>query len=170
MRTKQTGGYSVIEILIYVALFATLSIAVINSYTVVLASFGATRVNRELLEAGSTIMERMSREVRQATSVDVTSSVLGSSLGVLQLNTTDTAGYVTTSKFIIENGLLNMYTGGSLVGSLSGAHVSITNLIFRKITTTEGEAIKIELTIQNSTSKTLRTENFYNTIVLRGTY
>lgn len=165
-----TGGYSIVEILIYVALFATLSIAVINSFIVVVSSFNSTRVNRNLLEAGSTIMERISREIRQSYAIDVSGSTLGTSPGVLDMDTTSTGGGNTTVKFIVENGLLNMYDGSSIVGSLNSPSISIQSIIFRKISTAESDAVKIELTLQDTTSKTLRSENFYNTIILRETY
>ncbi len=170
MHTRNTGGYSVIEIIIYVAIFAMLSIAVIHSFVTVSSSFGATRVNRNLLEAGSTIMERLTREIRQSTSIDVTSSTLGSSPSVLQMNTLAEDGTPTTVKFIIESGVIDMYTGGALIGSLHSNRISIPTLIFRKISTTESEAVKIELTLQDATGKSVRTESFYDTVVLRGTY
>lgn len=170
MKTKTTGGYSIVEILIYVALFATLSIAVINSFIVVVSSFSSTRVNRNLLESGSTIMERISREVRQSYAIDVSGSTFGTSPGVLYMNTTSTGGSNTTVKFVVENGLLNMYNGSSLVGSLNSPSISIQSIIFRKISTAESEAVKIELTLEDTTSKTSRSENFYDTIILRETY
>jgi len=163
-------GFSIIEIIIYLAIFTTLSVLVINSFITILSSFNTTNVNRKLLESGSFIMERMSREIRQAKNIDIASSTLGVSPGVLQLNSTNSAGAVMVIKFVILNQIFNLYKDGSLVGNLTDNDVRITNLIFKRIITTESEAVKIEMTIEYSNGQITKSEKFYNTIVLRGGY
>jgi Tfp pilus assembly protein FimT len=168
---KQTNkGYSIVEMLVYLAIFTTVSIFIINSMIVVLGSFATTRTNRDLLESGSITMERISREIRQSKSVDIVNSTLGSSPGVLQLNSTDSAGNAMIVKFIVSSGALNLYENGTSIGNLLGQNVSVSSLIFRRIATTNGEAVKIELTLQDTYSKNNQSQNFYNTIILRGEY
>lgn len=168
---KQTNkGYSIVEMLVYLAIFTAVSIFIINSMIVVLGSFATTRTNRDLLESGSIAMERISREIRQSKSVDIVNSTLGSSPGVLQLNSTDSAGNAMTVKFVISSGALNLYENGTSIGNLLGQNVSVSSLIFRRIATTNGEAVKIELTLQDVYSKNNQSQNFYNTIILRGEY
>jgi Tfp pilus assembly protein PilW len=159
-----------IEMIVYLAIFATLSILVINSFIVMTSSFSASRTNRDLMESGSTAMERIVREVRQASSIDTSNSVLASSPGTLQLNSTDTNGNVVLIKFMAESGDLNLYQGGALSGNLLGSQISVTNLVFRRIATTQGEGVKIEMTLQDTRTQALRTENFYDTVILRGEY
>ncbi len=163
-------GYSIIEILVYLAIFTALSIVVINSFIVILSSFNTTNMNRKLLESGSVVMERMSREIRQANSVDIAGSSFGSSPGVLQLNSTDESNNGIVIKFAVVDQALNLYQDGNLLGNLLGQNVSITSLIFRKISTTNSEAAKIEMTLQYSKGQMIKSVNFYDTIVLRGGY
>lgn len=170
MHKHRNNGYSVVEILVYLAIFASLSILVINSFITVLSTFDMTRSNRDLLESGATAMERISREIRQSESIDIANSTLGSSPGVLQLNSTDSGGSPIVIRFTTSNGALNLYEAGALIGNLLGQNISVTNLVFRRIITTNGEAIKVELTIQDTSGKSPRSENFYNTIILRGQY
>lgn len=170
MKKIKKNGYSLVEIIIYLAIFTTLSVLVINSFVIVLGSFNTTRSNRNLLESGSLAMERISREIRQASSVDIVNSTMGSNPGVLQLNNTNSGGAAMVMKFVVENGILNMYKDGVLVGNLLGQNILVDNLIFRHIATTNGEAVKIELTLEDSGSKISRVENFYDTIILRGAY
>jgi hypothetical protein len=115
-------------------------------------------------------MERISREIRQSKSVDVVNSTLGSSPGVLQLNSTDSAGTSMIMKFSVLSGALNIYKDNVLIGNLLGQKVSVTSLIFRRVITTNGEAVKIELTLQITSGNVTRSENFYDTIILRGSY
>lgn len=170
MKIHKNKGYSLIEIVVYLAIFSALSVLVINSFIVILGSFNTTRANRDLLQSGSKTMERLSREIRQAESVDLVNSTLGSSPGVLQLNSRDSAGTPMTVRFAIASGNLNLYENGTLVDNLVMENISPTSLIFRRIATTNSEAVKIELTVQDTSSTSTKTENFYNTVILRGTY
>lgn len=170
MRIKKNKGYSVIEIIIYLAIFAFLSVTVINSFIVVLGSFNITRTNRDLLESGSTAMERISKEIRQAYDVDTVNSIFLSTPGSLQLNSTNSSGTASVIKFSVSSNALNMYQDGVLVGNLLGQNISPTNLVFRRIVTTNGEAIKIELTLQDTRNKDHPSASFYDTVILRGEY
>lgn len=170
MNKQKQNGYSLVEIIVYLAIFSAISVLVINSFIVVASSFSATRTNRDLLESGSKSIERMAREIRQATSVDVTNSVLATSPGVLQLNSVDSSGTAVLIKFNVLNGALNMYEGGNLVGNILGQNITASSLIFRRISSANGEAVKIELTLTDSISKDSQTANFYDTIILRGKY
>lgn len=170
MKKHKQSGYSLIEMVVYLAIFTFMSIAVINSFIVVMASFSTTSTNRDLLESGSTAIERMSREIRQANNIDTANSVLGTSSGVLQLNSTDSSGGATVVKFNTSSGALNLYQAGTLTGNLLGQNISVTSLVFRRINTTIGEAVKIEMTLQDTKSKNLTTANFYDTVILRGEY
>lgn len=170
MRIHKQGGYSIAEMIVYIAIFASISIVVINSFIIVARSFSVSRTNRDLLESGSTALERMSREIRKAKSIDTSNSTLGSSPGVLQLSSTDASGNATLVKFSVTSGALNLYQGGTLTGTILAPTVSVTNLIFRRITTLQGEAVKIEMTLQDTRSPLQTTAKFYDTVILRGEY
>lgn len=159
-------GYSLVEILIYLAIFTVLSILVINSFIIILSSFNATSINRKLLESGLSSMERVSREIRQSKDIDIANS----SSTILQLNSTNSLNNNTIIKIASENGDLNLYEDNNLVGNLLNENISLTNLMFRRISTTEGQAVKIEMTLEYSRGNNIKSENFYNTIILRGGY
>jgi len=169
-RENLVWGYSLVEIMVYLAIFTALSVLVINSFIVILSSFNITNMNRKLLESGVVSMERISREIRQAKNIDIANSSLGSSPGILQLNSTDGSGNSMIIKFIDENGNLYLYKNNTLQGNLLGQNVTITSLIFNRISTTQGEAVKIKVTLQYSGGHKTKSENFYNTVILRGSY
>ncbi len=170
MKKYKKNGYTLAEMIVYLSIFTVMSIAVINSLIVVMNSFNTTRTNRDLLESASSSIERMSREIRQAKSIDTTNSSLDTDPGVLQLNSTDSSGNSTLIKFSTSNGALNLYQGGVLTGNLLGQNITVTSLVFRRINTTVGEAVKIEMTLEDTASKDQKTSNFYDTIILRGEY
>ena len=100
------AGFSIAEIIIYLAIFTMVSILVINSFITITKSFTTTHTNRDLLESGITSMERMSREIRQASSIDLAGSSL--STGILQLNSTDGASNPVVINFSKESLVLNL--------------------------------------------------------------
>jgi type II secretory pathway pseudopilin PulG len=159
-------GFSLVEIIIYLAIFTMLSILVINSFITVMGSSYVIRENISLLEAGINSTERISREIRESNVVDLTSSSLS-------LNNTDDG---TSKRFSKEGELFNLYecsnlgSCDTLSGNLLGPNILLESLVFRRIATTESEAIKIEMSLRDARSKTNKVENFYNTIILRGGY
>jgi len=160
-------GYSIVEILVYLAIFTSLSVLVINSFIAILSSFNTTNINRKLVESGSIVMERVSREIRQAESIDTAHS----SFDVLQLNSIDTdTGNPAIIKFATVDEAINLYKDGTLLGNLLEDDISVTNLTFTRIQTTSSEAVRIKMTLEYSRGQNTRTENFYNTIILRGGY
>ncbi|MEA3399138.1 MAG: prepilin-type N-terminal cleavage/methylation domain-containing protein [Patescibacteria group bacterium] len=162
MNSSYKKGFSLIETIVYIAVFSVLSIIVINSYAIIVGSFSNIRSTHDLLESGNVAMERMTREINKADSIDIVNSTFGSDLGVLQLNGDQ------VTKFYVSNGDLFLSYDDVLVGSLISNNTQVANLIFRRITTLIGEGVKIELTIQDI--KNQRSENFYNTIILRSSY
>lgn len=170
MHMTRTKGFSIMELIVYVAIFGLVSVVVINSFVVVLNSYATTRTNRDLMESGLEVMERMSREIRQAKSIDLINSTFGTSPGVLQLNTTDSSGNAQTVKFIVESNKINLYVNNTYVGVILNYNISVSSLIFRRISTSQGDAVKIELTLQDTPGHTTKLEKFYDTVTVRGNY
>jgi type II secretory pathway component PulJ len=170
MRAHHKKGYTIIEILVYLAIFTLVSVGTINSLVIIVKSFGEIRSNRAIIDSGSLAMERMTREIRNASSIDTANSTLASNPGVLTLNTTDSSGTAKTVKFMTSNNVLVLYEDGSLSGNLLGQGIQVTNLVFTSITMTNGTAVKVAMTIQDTKSARLQSQDFYSTIILRGSY
>jgi len=168
--SRNARGYSLAETLIYLALFVILSVVVINALLTIVKLFPAIRSNKDLLDSGESAMERMTREIREATSVDSANSTLGTSPGVLQLNTTDAAGAAKIVKFTTANSVLQIYENGTLSGNLIGGNTQVTNLVFTQITTAKSKAVKISLTLQDTRNTKHPSQSFYDTIIMRGSY
>lgn len=166
-KNKMKRGYTLIEIVVYIAVLSLVSIVVVNSFIVSISSSKVAFEKRNLLEAGNTIMERMAREIRLADTVVDANSTFDSDPGVLEISSTDSVSGTRTVKFQVDSGEMSMYENGSLYGSISGDKVAVSSLFFRKITTSSGVAIKIELGLLGGQG---HVSNFYNTVALRGAY
>jgi len=162
-------GYSPLEWIMYIALFAAISVFLINAILIMTRGYAQTRVNRELMESAQVSMERVTREIRTAESLDTGVSVFGSTPGTLRLNTTTSAGAAKTVQFALSSGGVVFTDNGTLSGNLTGEKVSVTSLIFRNITTSSGAAVRVEMTLQ-SLRPGAKTISVYDTVALRGAY
>lgn len=157
------NGYVMLELLFYISFFAVLSIVVVNSMITMTRAFRETTLHAELLQSGS-MMERMSREIRQAKGINTVST------SSLKLDTTNSSGASKTVEFTLSGTNISLLENNIVTGNLNTQNIVITALSFTQITSTVGKAVKISYTIRSGNDSLNRTFNFYDTIVLRGSY
>lgn len=162
-KNKKEGGYAILELLFYISFFAVLSILVINAMIAMTDSFRETAVYSEFVQSGF-MMEKISRDVRSSYSVN------SITLTSLKLNTADDAGVNKTVEFALSGTNIQLLENNVLLGNLNTPNITITGLNFTEITTTEGKAVKIVLTLSSVNDKLGRSVEFYNTVALRGSY
>jgi len=166
---KLNKGFSIMEIIIYLAIFTTISIVVINSFIIILSSFKTIRSNHDLLDSGSIAMEKISREIRQAKSTDL----INTTNTALWLNSTDSSGSDAVVKIIKESNALNLYRSTStpnLLGNILSSNIIVNSISFDHISTINSEGLKIKIVLQDIRIKTRPTATFYDTVILRGGY
>lgn len=172
MVKSSTRGFTLVEMIIYIAFFAILSVLTVNATIMVMKSFYTLRINQSISQSATTALERMSREIRNAYSVDTVNSTFTTSPGRLTLMTKNAVGALTTVEFYTTAGnQINMKVGGVDQGSLMAKTVTATNLVFIYMSGTNSKYIKIEMTLRDTRdarSGFTKTVKFYDTIVLRG--
>ena len=126
-------------------------------------SFRETGIQGELVQSG-TIMEKISREIRQAHDIN---SITATNLN---LDSTDSAGVDKTVQFVLSGNNLQFVENGVLVGNLNSPNIVVTGLTFTQITTVEGKAVKVALSVRSSNDQLNRVVDFYDTISLSGSY
>jgi len=171
MRVLSKKGYTLLEMVIYTAIFSIMAVLVINSLFVMTKSLRSIKLSRDINNSAQISLERMAREIRLADSIDGTST-LGTHPGYLKLNTVDrTTGTPTTVEFSLVGGQLMITEGASPAVALTSPDLEVTNIVFNDIPSlTLSEAVKIDFEIRADIAGKTKTENFYNTIVLRGSY
>ncbi len=160
---ERSRGYVLLETIFYVIIFAVLSIAVINSMITMVKAFKETTIQSELMQGGN-VMERLSREIRQAYSINSIST------NDLKLNSTDNGGANKTIEFALTGSNIALTENNTLTGNLNTPNIAVTGLTFTQINTAKGVAIKISLTVKSNHDSQNRNESFYDTVVLRGAY
>lgn len=160
---KMNKGYVLLETIFYIFLFAILSIAVIDAMVTMTRAFKESTIQADLTQGGN-IMERISREIRQAYGINLITT------NDLILNTKDSVGANKTIEFNLSSANVQLIDNGATSVNLNSSNVTVSNITFTQINTVKGSAIKIVLTIRSNHDSQNRTENFYDTVVLRGDY
>ncbi|MEK7209109.1 MAG: prepilin-type N-terminal cleavage/methylation domain-containing protein [Patescibacteria group bacterium] len=169
-RRPTNQGYTLLEAIIYLAVLTVLAMVFISLLFSMTQTYTEFRLTRAIASSALLGLERLTREIKQATSLDLVTSNLGAHPGRLVLNTTTADGTPTTIDFYLSAGSLMVKEGSNAAASTTAALVTVDNLIFQSINAAESVAVKIELTLSASRGQLSRAEKFYATAVLRGSY
>lgn len=168
---RGTRGTSIIELIVYGAILALISVFVVNTFLVVSSAFSQVRLRRQVNANAELIMSRLIREIRFGKSV-YASSTFGVHPSRLSFVTfaspTDDTEISGDFRIIGMNALFQKGSGSAL--RLNTHDVGIINFVLTQIATTTSAAVRIELELEASSTKKIVREKFYGTAVLRGSY
>ncbi|MCR4334586.1 MAG: hypothetical protein NUV47_02580 [Patescibacteria group bacterium] len=151
-------GFSIIEIIIYVSILTATTVLILSTFLTISRSNLSFKQNKDIQNVVSVGLETMIKEIREASSIDTIGNTL--KLNTMYNNASSTV------LFYVDQARLMMSRDDILQGPLTPQEISVTNLTFYQISTDVSEAVKIEMTIQEG----IKTENLYDTVVLRGSY
>lgn len=167
MAINPRKGFSLIEMVVYVAILVFMLIIVIE------VVFSITRANRTLKSARAielsavTALERINREVRNADTIDTAASTFGANPGTLSLDGRDALGAAYSVEFYLSAGKVRVRENGADAGPLTLASSSVTSLIFNRFSATTSEGVRIEMRVESGTTTSYRSETFYSTVLVR---
>lgn len=167
-------GYTVLELLIYVILFAGISIFVVLTFAGFAKAWGASRTQRALFRGGSDATERLLREIRFAKGIRRSESTFDATPGVLALDTfiDPSSDTLTTITFLVQNNQLMVQPGAQTPQPLTASNVRVDSFKVWEVSpfkTASTTSIELVLTAGAGTSFQ-RSATFTATGVLRGSY
>jgi type II secretory pathway pseudopilin PulG len=163
-------GFSIVEMIVYIAILAFVTLGIINTLLLAGKSWVALESNRILNVSAQSTFEVITREIRNALSIDVAQSTFTSTSSVLMLNTQDLTGNAVAVKFFVQNGAIKIQRGTASAYPLTLSAASSTSFTMYRITTPQSEGVKIDMTIQSGIRNVYREQNFSTTVMLRGGY
>jgi Tfp pilus assembly protein PilV len=167
--SKKNTGFALAEMLVYMAIMTVITLAIVNVVVVVLKSNKESFTYNNLRNSAVLAMEKMTKEIRSSVSWDVSQS----SNNILYLNSIDDSGNARVVEFYVQSQVLMGFsstTSGVYSGPLTLNGTKVDNLTFKYLDNTNSKAIKIELAMEAGQGNAIKTETFYSTIVLRGSY
>jgi Tfp pilus assembly protein PilW len=166
MTFQTKKGFSLVEMLIYLGLLTLVFLIIIATILSFTSSYRTLAALRSLDHSATGALERITRDIRNATSVDTVNSTFLSNPGVLVLTTTQ-GGVSTTTRLYVETNVLKVNVNNVLVGPLTTSDVAVTNLVYTLSTSTYSRAIKIDMTLQATNGPVVQTKTYHSTIVLK---
>ena len=104
LNKSRKKGFTLIEMIIYVFFVGTFSVLALNGVFQAIEVFADFRMTRNLNSTAEVILDRVTREVRQAYDVDQVESSFSAHPGELTLKTIDPSDVDTTVEFYIDSG------------------------------------------------------------------
>lgn len=171
-KKENQAGLTLIEVLIYLGIFSLMISVIIQVMSGTFYIFAQARSTRNLNNTGSSIIEMISTNVRNAYDFSATNNSFGVNPGSMSILIQDTAGinhtytYLTTASSTI----LNEQIDSGTVNPLHATNMTLTNFTVNQITTgtTKGAVITIELT--DNRIRPAKSATFQTTALMRGTY
>jgi hypothetical protein len=143
-----------VEMIIYIAIFATVLFVIVQLFWQVQLSDIKGRVSRETKENASQAVEIFKHYVRQADDMNTGDSVFGSNPGVLSLENGETITIDTYTKDVMVGGKtqtirkLRLTEGGNPALDITSDHVNVDNFILTDLTQGDvPDAVLMDLTI-----------------------
>jgi hypothetical protein len=163
---NRKSGLTAVEALVYSAILLIVLVFIVQTVISITQTHRQIKLAQSLETSGSLAMERILREVRNSSEIDTAGSVLGSSPGTLRLSGIDDSGAYTLT-FDLNGGKVRIARNGGAPGDLSLSEVRVDTLIFRRLSNTNSEAVKIEMYLSGGTGSTTKTLDLYGTAVVR---
>lgn len=164
MAQKNKKGFTLIEMLVYLAIFMIVASASV-SFLLSLNKFVAQYVvETELYRSNTNTMEQILLSLRQADIFNGTDSVLNDGAnGALAINSG-----ATTTVFARNGSDLNLSINGIEYGNLLADSVSITDFTVYEYDLARGQFIRVRLTLSATINGVTKSTTVYGGAVIRG--
>ena len=151
LRPKQRG-FTLIEITVYIAILALVTLVIIVFINQLLGVNEKTRRNREALDNARRVLDTIAQEVRHAQGVYTPTSSFGVNPGQLSLETSrdvPTDEVTTYVDFYVDNNSVYIKRESESTQLLTSEKVKVTDLTFTNLNgSTSWPAIRISVTVE----------------------
>ena len=142
-------GFSLIEVLIYIAIMAFAVVAIASFSISIANSRNKNYVVGEVQANGRGAFNIITQRILAAEGVNVGLSTFDTDPGILSLQMADAAKNPTIINLTADNGILQITEGASNAVSITSDEVQVTNLVFTNVTPAgRRENIRMEITIE----------------------
>jgi type II secretory pathway pseudopilin PulG len=165
-------GFTLLETIIYAGLLPLILLVVFQVAFSETNAWLRARAERNATDGAIALLDRITQEIRLASSVSVVSSTFDASPGRLVLETvrTPTSTSASAADIAMVGTDVRISRDGNASTTLVGTHIRVTNLTFTNLTVSSAEAVRISATVESGAGRFLREKQFTTAVVLRGSY
>jgi len=163
-------GVTIMETILYMVILTFVMSVVVQMLISISGMYRTMKVTRELESSGTIAMERILREIRNASSVIVDESDFGINPGSLTISGADEDFNPYKIKFDVSSGILQITKDSEEPVALTSSSGVVSYLLFTHLATSTSEAIRVEMEMSENSDPVPKSEKFYGFAVLRGSY
>lgn len=173
-KNEKKHGTTILEIIVYTALFGIIAIIVSNFLIQIVNAYNISRAEREVLSNGRLLLETVTKSLSEAEEIYTPTSAFNRDLGQISLVTKTNAQPehgATYIDFWVDNGRLWMRKEGAETTPLSASSVRVGR--FRLERLSQGlrrDAVRLTLQVNFAQQKFSSTITLNATTALRGNY
>lgn len=169
-QARVQGGFTVIELLVYLAIFITVTIASVLLLFSLQDLYGQYQVKQDLLLTGSGIMERVLLEIREGERVIVAESAFATSTaGVLAIETFAQGSGTSTTYIEYESGVVSARDADGTV-SLTRPGSVVDGLTFYHYEANGVDLVRLVVTMTASRNTYTESLTLQGAAIIRGSY
>lgn len=146
----------------YLFILVLLMTIIVQLFVAINGAYKNIKAAREMEIAGTIALDRILRETRNASSVVLADSSLGTSPGALTVSGIDEDLNDYTASFTVSSGVLMLSKDGGAPEAITPESVGVDYLSFTRVLNPNSEGIRVELEISS--------KRFYGFTALRGSY
>ncbi len=147
--SRAQSGFSLIELIIYVALVSIIVTGFVSFAIDLAASSQKAKVQLQVQQNARFAMETILREIRQAQGLDELNSTFGAHPGAITLEQADPLNDPTVID--VENGILRIMRGAQGTEEITDESLEITDLVFENLSTPgRVQVLRVALTLRHA--------------------
>lgn len=136
-------GFSLIELILYIALFGSMVAAITAAITVMIQTDAKIIAAAEVQEMTMFVVNRVEQAVEGATQIDLPASGPGNILALQMRNPAENP-----TRIEVQDGVLQIVVGsGATLSSLTSSRVRVTKFEVTRIPSSTGGAVRIQYTL-----------------------
>jgi len=164
-----SSGLSLIETLIYAAIFSTISIVLVSFLVGAMRSWINAKSQRDLVTGAQHALNIITQAVRPAQNIYLPGSSIGVTLGALSV-TTEQNPPAHNVRFYVTDGSLYKQDGDAPAFAITSDNISVSQFQINTLTSsTTPQGVQISLGLSSKSIPAI-TKTFYSTTVWRGMY
>lgn len=173
-KNRTARGTTILEIVVYTALFGVIAIIVSNFLIQVVGAYNISRAEREVLSNGRLLLETITKSLSESEGIYTPTSAFANDLGQISLVTKTGVQPEHQTAYIdfwVDNGRLWMRKEGVSPSPLSAASVRVGKFRLERLSQGLGrDAVRVTLQVNFAQPKFSSTITLTTTTALRGNY
>lgn len=169
MKRATSSGFTLVELIVYLAIFSVASVLVVMSVIQLAQVFGKARSERLIALSAESALDRILREVRLACDISVSPDFLTLTLTTFpdfgegkdcSIGTGPrTINFDSANGWVLLDGIL-----------LTSPNITVSNFAFTEVTSAPQKAVHVRMTITSGQGRYLASRTYSGFAVARGMY